>query len=268
MESNCGIYKITNIINNCYYIGSSINIKRRWKEHVNMLTKNKHNNVLLQNSWNKYSEKSFKFEVIELTNDRNKLIELEQKYLDELIFKPRNEYFNICLVAGNLLGFKHSNETKAKMSESNKGKTHKFEVINQMVKSSLGRSMSDNTKKKLSSKLLGKPSKNKVKVIQLDLSGNLIKIWDSITEAAKYYNIDPSRICAVCKGRRLSTLGFKWEYHGGMVKKSINTDLKNDIINEYKNNLLSTRQLAKLYNISKSTIHYILKRHNNILENI
>ena len=81
MESNCGIYKITNIINSCYYIGSSINIKKRWREHVIMLTKNKHDNAFLQNSWNKYGEKSFKFEIIELTNDINRLIELEQKYL-------------------------------------------------------------------------------------------------------------------------------------------------------------------------------------------
>lgn len=31
---SCGIYKITNLINNKIYIGQSVNIEARWKGHI------------------------------------------------------------------------------------------------------------------------------------------------------------------------------------------------------------------------------------------
>jgi len=71
-----GIYKITNIVNNKLYIGQTIRMKARWKEHKKELNDGSHNNIHLQNSWNKYSQDNFKFEVIEECkreelNDRN-----------------------------------------------------------------------------------------------------------------------------------------------------------------------------------------------------
>lgn len=36
-----GIYKITNLVNGKFLVGSSINIQRRWKEHVWRLNKGK-----------------------------------------------------------------------------------------------------------------------------------------------------------------------------------------------------------------------------------
>ena len=53
-----GIYCIRNKINNKYYIGQSIDIKNRWKEHKYNLRHNKHVNNKLQNAWNKYGEKN------------------------------------------------------------------------------------------------------------------------------------------------------------------------------------------------------------------
>lgn len=75
--NNCGIYKITNIINNCIYIGSSVNIKSRWLEHKRDLIKNKHCNNYLQKSFNKYGLINFTFEIIELVENKNKLTERE-----------------------------------------------------------------------------------------------------------------------------------------------------------------------------------------------
>lgn len=50
------------------------------------------------------------------------------------------------------------------------------------------------------------------KVKQLDLNGNLIKIWDSISEAGKFFNIDSSEISHCCKKERKLIKGYKWEY--------------------------------------------------------
>lgn len=59
-----GIYKITNKINNKIYIGESLDILRRWKEHRETLAEGKHHNYKLQNDYNKYGAEAFKYELI------------------------------------------------------------------------------------------------------------------------------------------------------------------------------------------------------------
>lgn len=60
-----GIYKITNKINGKIYVGQSIDIQRRFWQHKNELNKGTHHSEHLQNSWNKYGEQAFSFEIIE-----------------------------------------------------------------------------------------------------------------------------------------------------------------------------------------------------------
>lgn len=49
-------------------------------------------------------------------------------------------------------------------------------------------------------------------VYQFDLFGDFIKKWDSITEAAEFYNIDNSNIIHVCSGDQHQTKNFLWSY--------------------------------------------------------
>lgn len=107
-----GVYKITNTINNKFYIGSAVNLKEREYEHFRRLSKNNHCNVLLQNSFNKYKKEYLKFEVIEFC-DKKDLILKEQYYIDNL-----NPIFNICKIAGNKLGVKHREESKEKLRKT------------------------------------------------------------------------------------------------------------------------------------------------------
>ena len=78
-----GIYKITNLISNKIYIGSSKDIPKRWKQHISGLNNNKHCNFHLQRSWNKYGESSFKFEIVDIVSDQNDLFTSEQKWIDD-----------------------------------------------------------------------------------------------------------------------------------------------------------------------------------------
>ena len=78
---NCGIYKITNI-NGKVYIGSSVNIKQRLKNHVYCFRNNKHYNSYLQRSWNKSGEESFIFEVLLYCAEEN-LLFYEDRAIDE-----------------------------------------------------------------------------------------------------------------------------------------------------------------------------------------
>lgn len=70
-NSNCGIYKITNLKNNKAYIGQSTDIKSRWNNHKIELRNNTHRNSHLQNSFNKYGEDAFEFRILERTFEEN-----------------------------------------------------------------------------------------------------------------------------------------------------------------------------------------------------
>ena len=80
-----GIYKIINEKSGMFYIGSSINIKERFNQHMRQLKSKNHFNDKLQKAFNKYGLLSFKFEVIEYIDVENLLIK-EQYYLDTLLF--------------------------------------------------------------------------------------------------------------------------------------------------------------------------------------
>lgn len=118
-DAICGVYKIVNNVNGKVYIGQSINIKNRWKDHVNALNRGDSSCTVLQRAWNKYKEKSFSFEILELcTEDR--LDEVEIKYIEMYdALNPENGY-NI-EPGGNKN--KHlTEETKQKLRESHLGK--------------------------------------------------------------------------------------------------------------------------------------------------
>jgi len=120
-----GIYMIYNLQNHKRYVGSSVdcsfNSSGRWYFHRNLLRKNKHYNFYLQNAWNKYGEQNFIFETIEEC-EKEKLIEREQYWMDFYSSYEMNKGYNICRMAANTLGFRHSEETKKKLSNMFLGK--------------------------------------------------------------------------------------------------------------------------------------------------
>lgn len=108
-----GIYRITFNGSSREYIGSAHNTHRRKLEHLSMLRRDAHANVIMQRCFNKYGEESFTFKVIE-TCTKDDLLDREQCYIDGL---TKSERMNICLVAGNTAGRKHSDETKQLIRE-------------------------------------------------------------------------------------------------------------------------------------------------------
>lgn len=80
-EIICGIYKIKNIVNNKFYIGSSKNINGRWYNHTSDLKRNEHHSAHLQRAWNKYGAENFQLEIVEQCNEYDLLVR-EQYYMD------------------------------------------------------------------------------------------------------------------------------------------------------------------------------------------
>lgn len=114
-----GIYKIENIINHKVYIGQSVNIEFRWKEHLYSLIRGLHENKHLQNSWNKYGSSAFTFTVLELC-DTEELTAREQFYIDKFggINSDNNYNNRDAGYKGNL-----SEQTKEKLRLINSGKS-------------------------------------------------------------------------------------------------------------------------------------------------
>ena len=60
--------------------------------------------------------------------------------------------------------------------------------------------------------------KNSIKVVQLSLEGEFIKIWDSFMDVERALGIDASSVIRVCKGRQKTSIGYKWMYEDDYKK--------------------------------------------------
>lgn len=128
---NCGIYKITNTINNKTYIGSSVNILNREYKHFWMLKKGLHDNEYLQKSFNKYGEKFFLFEVIEYC-DYNSLIDKENYYIELYESNNLNKGYNLAKV-NDFRRNTFNEEVKVKLSKHNlhkNGNINRYSLTN------------------------------------------------------------------------------------------------------------------------------------------
>lgn len=157
-EETSGIYAITNRVNGNIYIGSATNLYKRYYEHRFYLDRGTHHNSHLQRSWHKYGESAFLFSALLYCN-KTDLITFEQRAIDVFIDKlGRESIYNTSLTAGNTLGVKHSDETKAKIGEKSKGrwtgKHHTEETKMKIRASNIGRnkgkSPSVETRKRMS----------------------------------------------------------------------------------------------------------------------
>lgn len=119
-EKISGIYRIICIENGRYYYGSSVDVWARWGGHRSALRRNGHYNPTVQRSWNKHGESSFRIELIEQVV-KDKLIEVEQTYLDENVGK--SNCMNIRPRAdGPAIGHQLSTLTRRKISKTLAGR--------------------------------------------------------------------------------------------------------------------------------------------------
>lgn len=109
-----GIYQILNLVNDKFYIGSAVNIAIRVYEHRRLLRLSSHPNRHLQSA--KYGEVSFEFRVLEIVENRSKLIECEQAWLNWTKCYNDTIGYNLAPTANSQLGFRHSCDTKEKLS--------------------------------------------------------------------------------------------------------------------------------------------------------
>lgn len=131
-----GIYKIINVINNKFYVGSAVDLRRRKTRHFSELRTGKHNNAHLQAAWNKYGEKAFTFVIVEEHPEGADLLAAENIWLKEHVGKDYCYNLGVDAVAPMLgkggelsptWGYEHTPEAKLKIGKHSRGRRHRKE---------------------------------------------------------------------------------------------------------------------------------------------
>lgn len=173
-----GVYKITNVTNNKVYIGSSKELKNRITKHLWLLKNKRHDNIYLQNSYEKYGEKNFKFEVIEYCSEEE-LIDRENFYILQYKSNTMSLGYNLALVSDNRRNI-YVDDVKIRLSKFNleknnnirtfsltniqTGKPHIFdslvEAAKYLISNNFTKGTERNVRMKLSASLRGKKVNN------------------------------------------------------------------------------------------------------------
>lgn len=105
-----GVYPLVNKLNGNSYLGSSVNISVRMYTYYSLRSLVKSNRAI-DRALLKYGFSNFSYEILEYC-DKNNVLEREQYYID--LIKPK---YNIAEVARSTLGYKHTQESLAKMRD-------------------------------------------------------------------------------------------------------------------------------------------------------
>tara|TARA_R110000822_G_scaffold29595_1_gene86853 strand:- start:42 stop:776 length:735 start_codon:yes stop_codon:yes gene_type:complete len=161
-----GIYKIFNIKNNKFYIGSAVDFTKRKRMHVWKLRKGTHANKHLQSAWNKYGEESFIFVLVQHVAETVNLLEEENQWLKKSFGTP-----NCYNIAESATAF-GLGKTGEKNSMYGKTFAHTSEAIAKIAAASSGRKQDAETIQRKTAHLIGKPKTAAVRAkISATLSG-------------------------------------------------------------------------------------------------
>lgn len=200
-----GIYVFENKVNGKKYIGKSYNIERRILHHINLLKKNKEDSPILNNAVSKYGIDNFDIYTLEEC-DAASLSEREKYYIKIHGTHGKNGY-NATDGGEGMMGYKHTTESKKKISESKLGEKHPYfgKKLPESHRKKMGRSgekhpnfgkqMSDEQKSKISKahfgKVLSEQTKQKISVKSRKLSELGMK---RKTAASKYLGVSKDGI--------------------------------------------------------------------------
>ena len=231
-----GIYKIINVVNNKFYVGSAVDFKRRKTRHFSELRTKKHNNSKLQNAWNKYGEQAFVFVIVEDLPEGVDLLAAENVWLKEHVGK---EYcYNIGFdatapmlgVSGELSptwGYKHTDENKAIIAAASVGRKQDAETILKKTQHLIGKPKSAVVRAKISATLSGegnywhgkKRPDHGAKVsraIEVYKDGVLVKVYGSIKALRDEMNMTPPTVNRALKSGnqivRGNFVGYSFKY--------------------------------------------------------
>lgn len=161
-----GIYMILNTINNKYYIGSAVHFRLRWNTHESNLNLNKHPNRYLQSAWNKYGAENFLFVALQAVEDKSKLTDIEQNWLDWTKCFDREIGYNARPIANSNIGktFVWTKEQIEKRAAANRGKKRSAETNRNNSLCRIGKPLSKEHKKNVGLAGIGRITSEETKI--------------------------------------------------------------------------------------------------------
>jgi group I intron endonuclease len=159
------IYLISGVQGQGIYIGQTVLLTQRWKRHQRELEDGCHHNPYLQRAVSKHGSDSYAYVVAEEV-PVEELTEREQAWMDQLRAEGVTVY-NIAPAVGpcRLPGYKHTQETKAKMSVARRGKKLRLtaEQREKMSEIRRGKPLSSEHREKVIRGLIGRPVSDETK---------------------------------------------------------------------------------------------------------
>lgn len=232
-----GIYKIINVVNNKFYVGSAVSFAERKRKHWWMLRKGTHANKHLQAAWNKYGEASFTFVIVEEHEKDADILAAENVWLKEHVGK--DYCYNLATDAtAPQLGmhgeknpmwgktFSHTDEAKAKISAASKAQVQSDETKAKRRKTMQGHYVAPSTRAKISATLSGegnywygkKRPEHGAKVSKAVhvIGPNFDRIYPSIQELRNDLGLTPPTVNRALKSgvpiKRGKFTGFLFKY--------------------------------------------------------
>lgn len=194
------IYEWTNELNGKKYIGS-----HKGDINDNYLG----SGVAFNRAIKKYGIDNFTRKILEFVENDREILEKEQYYLDLVNAAKNKNYYNLKSKAGG--GWEYVNYNMSNIEKENRIKHMK--AIQPMSSRFKGKKHTQEAWGKTRTAWKEWASKNlKRPVLQYDLNMNFIKEHESITEAAKAVNGNPSNIKYTIEGTFSKAYGFEWKY--------------------------------------------------------
>lgn len=242
------LYKITNVLNNSVYIGyTSETIQQRFKRHVASANQQRCDTHILYKAFKKYGIENFSIEEVGRVDTKGDAYEYEITLIEQnrsnRMHYPNEKGYNMndggCGGAGykhtehslvimreKASLHKHTDETKRKISEANKGRkvsefakhrasvTHKGKALTEehkrvlsQTRSRLNQTLTPEDRQKLS-----KNAATARKVTQHTLDGQVLHTFDQIKLAAEHVGLSVVAISNACRGKWKTAGGYVWKY--------------------------------------------------------
>lgn len=234
---NIGVYKITNLTNNKFYIGGTLNLKLRQRHHFWRTS-----NPILSNAMIKNGKENFTFNVLEYCY-KDTVWTREQYYLD-LYFDNTNLCYNICPIAKSRTGVPLSEESKRKISETKKSQ-HLHNQISEETKikmslSHIGKKVNAKELERIrsfrhteESNIKNRNAHIKVRPYKLISPNGEIFEGKNIRVFCEQNNLTSNKIWLVIIGERLSHKGWTSAYNEHETIK-INNDFPIQVYNKIR----------------------------------
>lgn len=145
-----GIYELR-FSNGSFYIGSAVNIKARWRDHLSRLNRGKHVNRRVQRCFDKHGNYTA---TVLIECHKDVLLKYEQNWIDRYI--GTEGCLNMAKQAGGGNTGPQSEETRAKRSASLKGRKHSPERRANASAAQKGRKLSEEKRINLSKVMTGR----------------------------------------------------------------------------------------------------------------